>query len=367
MDVIAFYLPQFYPTPENDKWWGKGYTEWTNVGKAKPLFRNHDQPKVPADLGYYDLRLPEVRAYQAELAKEAGIKAFCYWHYWLGGGKRVLEMPINEVLRTKKPDFPFCLGWANHNWYKKSWNSNSSWISKEKLLEQTYPGKDDVDNHFYHNLKAFQDDRYYKVNNKPLFLIYEPNSLPDTKYFINRWNNLAVKNGLIGIYFIAHINHFNPRANLHKYIEDGFDSVNLSLHWLPFGNFSSFQGKVKRFIKNVLFRTPNVVEYKFAIKMMDHQLFEEDWILPTIIPNWDHTPRSGKMGRVFHNSNPELFGRHIEAIFKRCINKTNKIVLLKSWNEWGEGNYLEPDIKYGKANILKLKSMIEKYSSNDTL
>ena len=155
--VIAFYLPQFHPIPENDEWWGKGFTEWTNVGKAKPLFCRHYQPRVPADRGYYDLRMPEVRNAQAELAKEAGIDAFCYWHYWFGNGKQLLEQPLKMVVEQGKPDFPFCLAWANHTWYKKRWNSDVSRFSQEVLMEQQYPGIQDIDDHFYTMLPVFRD------------------------------------------------------------------------------------------------------------------------------------------------------------------------------------------------------------------
>lgn len=139
--VIAYYLPQYHPIPENDEWWGKGFTEWTNVAKAKPMFRGHYQPIVPADLGFYDLRVPEVREEQARLAQEAGIDAFCYWHYWFGNGKQLLERPLNEVVASGKPDFPFCIGWANHSWMKKSWNNQVSRFCQDLLIEQEYPGK----------------------------------------------------------------------------------------------------------------------------------------------------------------------------------------------------------------------------------
>lgn len=145
--LIAFYLPQYHPTLDNDKWWGKGFTEWTNVGKAKPLFIGHYQPKVPADLGYYDLRVPEVRELQASLAKEAGIYGFCYYHYWFGNGRKELELPFAEVLKSEKPNFPFCLCWANESWHSKFWNKDGS-IEKKILIEQLYPGDDDIINHF---------------------------------------------------------------------------------------------------------------------------------------------------------------------------------------------------------------------------
>ena len=149
--LIAFYLPQFHPIPENDKWWGKGFTEWISVTTAKPLFRGHRQPLIPGELGYYDLRLPEVRNAQAQLAQEYGIEGFCYWHYWLGGRKRLLERPFEEVLRSGQPDFPFCLAWANHDWKGVFFGAKN-----RLLIKQEYPGKDDYIEHFYAMLNAFR-------------------------------------------------------------------------------------------------------------------------------------------------------------------------------------------------------------------
>ena len=170
--VLAYYLPQYYPTKENDQWWGKGFTEWTNVGKAEKLWKGHYQPKVPADLGYYDLRLPIVREQQAALAREAGVSGFLYWHYWFGNGKRLLSEVFQDVLDSGKPDFPFALAWANHSWYKKSWASDTN--SNELLLAQTYPGIEDARMHFEFLLKAFRDPRYIKIDGKPFLLIFYP-------------------------------------------------------------------------------------------------------------------------------------------------------------------------------------------------
>ena len=169
--VIAFYLPQFHPIPENDKWWGKGFTEWTNVGKAKSFFKGHYQPRIPADLGYYDLRVSETRKAQADMAKEYGVEGFCYWHYWFGNGKRLLERPFEEVLKSSKPDFPFCLGWANESWKAKVWDFNSTKRDRT-LIEQLYPGDQDYKDHFYELLDAFKDNRYMRKNNKPICGIY---------------------------------------------------------------------------------------------------------------------------------------------------------------------------------------------------
>ena len=169
--VIAFYLPQYHPVPENDKYWGKGFTEWTNVTKAKPLFKGHYQPKLPADLGFYDLRLPIVRDQQAEMAREAGVEGFMYWHYWFGNGKMVLQDIFEEVLKSGKPDFPFCLGWANHSWSNKTWTKGEKYQKDVEIFKQTYPGEEDYIKHFNYCLSAFKDKRYITVDGKPLYVI----------------------------------------------------------------------------------------------------------------------------------------------------------------------------------------------------
>lgn len=191
--VIAYYLPQYHPIPENDRFWGKGFTEWTNVGKAKPLFRGHYQPRVPADLGYYDLRLPEIREEQAKLAKEAGIEGFCYWHYWFGGGKELLERPFNEVVESGSPDYPFCLGWANHTWSTRTWTSNKSRYKETIIAEQTYPGVGDYVQHYNTYKKAFKDSRYITVDGRLLFVVFDSTAIPDFGLFKKPGTNWLVK------------------------------------------------------------------------------------------------------------------------------------------------------------------------------
>lgn len=183
--VIAMYLPQYHPIKENDNVWGKGFTEWNNVAKARPLFRGHHQPNIPADLGFYDLRLPETRELQAKLAKEAGIEGFMYWHYWFGNGKRLLERPFNEVLESKKPDFPFCLGWANHDWKTSTWATMGNFQANHMICEQKYLGDEDYVMHFNYCLKAFKDHRYIKVDGKPFFLLYDAKALPNSHHFFD--------------------------------------------------------------------------------------------------------------------------------------------------------------------------------------
>lgn len=223
MKVIAFYLPQYHPTAHNNEWWGEGFTEWTNVAKAEKYFRGHYQPKVPADLGFYDLRVPEVREKQVKLAKLAGVNAFCYYHYWFGNGLRELERPFDEVLKSGKPDFPFCLCWANETWARKFWNKDGAVAGRDILAAQTYLGIDDYRAHFENVLPAFKDKRYVRIDGKPVFMIYKPLDFKDVKNFISLWNQWAKENGLLGVYFIGYTVHVQNEYK--PIIERGFDSV----------------------------------------------------------------------------------------------------------------------------------------------
>jgi len=354
--VIAYYLPQFHPTTDNDAWWGKGFTEWTNVGKAKPLFRGHYQPRVPADLGYYDLRLPEVREQQVELAKEAGVHGFCYWHYWFGNGKRLLERPFQEVLESRTPDFPFCLGWANESWKAKYWGGDGK-IDRD-LIVQIYPGLEDYSQHFNCVLPAFLDPRYIKVDEKPVFLIYQPLQIPDLPNFIKYWNKLAEENGLKGIHFIARAAKFSDYKQL---VDSGFDAVTLERirnAYTDLPNFKKALFRLRRFVRK---RPSFQIPYETAIQHFSNE--NEDSInnvYPSVIPCWDHSPRSGARGTILDGSTPELFTKHLKQVFKIVRKKQQKdqIVFLKSWNEWAEGNYMEPDLIYGKGYIKALKSTL---------
>ena len=356
IQIIAYYLPQYHPTVRNDKWWGRGFTEWTNVGKAKRLYPGHYQPKVPADLGYYDLRVPEVRKNQTELAKEAGITGFCYYHYWFENGFEELERPFNEVVTSGEPDFPFCLCWANESWYSKFWNNNGS-VQKKLLAEQKYLGHNDNEKHFYSLLRAFKDERYIKVEGKLLFIIYQPLNFECFYNFKKQWNQLAVENSLPTFYFVGQTLQKNK---IDEILHAGFDAVN---HCHRLDNYYQYNpslsilmrifDKVRKFI-----RLPFIIQYKKAIR---HSVFEEDYredVFPTMMPNWDHTPRSGNRGTVLHGATPSLFYSHATQVLKTVLNKNSKIVFVKSWNEWGEGNYMEPDLKYGKGFINALKEAI---------
>lgn len=353
--VLALYLPQYHPIPENDKWYGRGFTEWTNVGKAKPLFRGHYQPQVPADLGYYDLRVPETRLAQAELACEFGVTGFCYWHYWFGNGRRLLERPFNEVLRSGEPDFPFCLGWANHSW-KGIYNGVKT---KESLIEQEYGGIEDYERHFYDVLPAFQDSRYVRIDGKPFFLIFSPLEIPDSRAFIDLWQELAIKNGLKGIHFVAHT--YRP-DDIEKLLSLGYDAVNVvRLFEYQRIGLSLFRMALNK-INREIFKHGFWCQYKDAMKYFSGD--EDRWenVYPTIVPNWDHSPRTGKFGGILKNSTPELFQKHVEKTISYVQDKSSehRVVILKSWNEWAEGNYMEPDLKHGRGYLEALKRALEK-------
>lgn len=353
--IIAIYLPQFHPIPENDLWWGKGFTEWTNVGKAKPLFKNHYQPRVPADLGYYDLRLSESREAQAKLAQEYGVEGFCYWHYYFGNGKRLLERPFNEVLQSGKPDFPFCLGWANHSWKDKQFNKEGD---DKLLIEQVYGGVNDYTEHFNTLLPAFKDHRYIKVNNKPLFFIYAPNEIPDLETFIQLWQNLAKENGLEGIHFVGNTHHIDEIIKLKN---KGIDAVGLVRLFHVFKKEYSLLSRAYVKFMRLFLKRGRVLDYE---KCSQHFHGVEDQMTdcyPSIFPNWDHSPRSGRHGHILHNSNPIAFKKHVKNVLKMVKDKPkeNQIVFIRSWNEWAEGNYMEPDLKFGRAYLEALKEALD--------
>lgn len=350
--VIAFYLPQFHPIPENDEWWGKGFTEWTNVAKAKKYYPGHYQPRIPADLGFYDLRVPEVREQQAELAKYAGIDGFCYWHYWFDNDKQLLDRPFNEVLQSGKPDFPFCFAWANESWYAKLWDKDTK---KDKLLiEQTYKGEEQYKKHFFDVLPAFKDKRYIKIDGKPVFVIYNPLVDNHIANFISTWRKLAEENGLPGIYFVGHC--ISNRKNIKRYQELDLDSIN-TCSITDFMDHLFFIKRVFYYLWVHIFNRP----YVFRFSKVCHSFFDKDMdcapnICPSIITGWDHTPRSGAKGLIIEGETPELFKDYAKTVIE---NAKGPFIFVKSWNEWAEGNYLEPDLKWGRAYLNVLRELLK--------
>jgi hypothetical protein len=351
--LLALYLPQYHPIPENDNWWGKGFTEWTNVGKAKPLFRGHNQPRVPTDLGYYDLRLANVREQQAEYARAAGIEGFCYWHYWFGNGRRLLETPLNENLKSGKPDFPFCLGWANHSWKAKTWSVRGT---DELLIEQKYDGLVDYTEHFNALLDAFRDYRYMKINGKTIFMIWDPEDLPEPKEFIDCWQLLAKKNNLPEFHFIASTYRYDNHEALLSY---GFDSISIDLLLKAFQDRNIISKAWHKLLKKATNR-PKTMKYDQYVKYFLKHISYKDFIIPSVVSNFDHTPRSGRGLLALLDDSPQKYEAFLRNLFLEYSqhSKKDNIIILRSWNEWAEGNYLEPDILHGRGYLDAIRNAL---------
>lgn len=365
--VIAFYLPQYHPTPQNDKFWGKGFTEWTNVTKAKPLFKGHYQPKLPSDLGFYDLRLPIIREQQAQMAREAGVEGFMYWHYWFGNGVMTLQDIFEDVLKSGKPDFPFCLGWANHEWSNKTWTKGKAFQKDTVIFDMKYPGEKDWIAHFNYCLPAFKDKRYITVDGKPLFYLWQAFRMPDLKEFIACWQKMAKENGLPGIHFVAlwwSDSEFT-KESFDRYNDVGIEAINPA--YLTYAEDRALGSKLRKKIRGLFnrvtlgnFGSIKKFDYKNIIPYLTKEIDKEDIVYPTILSGYDRTARSGAKATIYYNYTPELFSKHIKQIIDSVQDKPfeHRIVFLKSWNEWAEGNYVEPDQKYGHGYLDALRDNI---------
>jgi lipopolysaccharide biosynthesis protein len=344
--VIAFYLPQFHPIPENDSWWGKGFTEWTNVTKARPLFPGHYQPHLPGELGFYDLRLPEVREAQAYLAEEYGIHGFCYYHYWFSG-KRLLERPFNEVLRTGHPDFPFCLCWANENWTRR-WDGRDNQI----LMEQVHTPASD--RRFIHELlPAFGDERYIRIDGKPLLLVYRTELLPDPKRTSDIWREECVRSG-IGDLYLCRAESFSVSDPA----DCGFDAAyefpplgvsvpELHLESLHVRNGGRDHLAESRF-------NGKLFPYDELARIMCDRNSPQYKRFRGVMVAWDNTPRRSHDGYIWLRSSPDLFQRWLSSVIRQTREQLpgeERIVFVNAWNEWAEGCHLEPDQRNGRLYL----------------
>lgn len=351
--VVALYLPQFHPIPENDEFWGHGFTEWTNVARARPLYRGHVQPNLPGELGFYDLRLPETRERQAELAQEHGVEAFCYWYYWFAG-RKVLQRPLEEVIASGRPRFPFCIGWANHSW-------TGVWIGapENALIEQTYPGIDDYKALFRELLPAFRDERYLRVDGRLVFVLFRPFDLPSVLDLTSLWRELLRLEGLGDFHFVG---VGGGDRNLFDYGLDG--AVD---NWVPERYQAIWRRAVGRLLpalKSRIYR-PSRYDYSWYSERMvrrESPRRPDGWLHPHLLPNWDNTPRAGTFGVVLEGSTPELFGAQVRGVMAQlethAIPPENRLVFLKSWNEWAEGNYMEPDRQWGRSYLEALRAAL---------
>ncbi len=358
MKAIAFYLPQFHPTPENDRWWGKGFTEWTNVAKAKPRFGGHYQPHVPADLGFYDLRLLETRIAQAEMAKEYGIGGFCYYHYWFNG-QLLLERPLEAVLAEQKPDLPFCVCWANETWSRR-WDGQEHEILIGQDLEAYDP-----EAHFAYLGRAFADSRYIRVGGKPVFLIYRIDQFPDIARTIGQWRQAAADQGLPGIYLCAVRSHMHTLTD-QQTVDLGFDAlVGFEPHSRTLLRQSALgyvRNVVPRAFNHVLRRlklqssfsempTVNRFDYRSLVRTAIGSARSSARLFPCVIPSWDNSARRRSGATVIQNDDPQLFETWLRDAANRVADypEDEQLVFINAWNEWAEGCHLEPDLRNGRG------------------
>ena len=348
--ALAFYLPQFHPIPENDAWWGRGFTEWTNVTRARPLFPGHYQPHLPAALGFYDLRLPETREAQAEMARAHGLAGFCYYHYWFEG-RRLLERPFEEVLGSGRPDFPFCLCWANEPWSRR-WDG----AEHEVLMPQRHSLEDDR-RHLEYLARVFDDPRYLRVGGRPLFLVWRTEILPDAAATAETWRASARAAG-IGEIFLARVEghavgidprsigfdaavEFAPdwRVALSRYRREDWDLTMRALHQL----------RKLRLIPGAFFEHRVIPYERLVAGMMAKPAPPFPW-LRCVTPGWDNSPRRARDAVIYTGSTPERFETWLRATVEAARvrpDPAERIVFLNAWNEWAEGNHLEPDQRWG--------------------
>lgn len=322
--------------------------------KAKPLYLGHYQPFLPSDLGFYDLRCLETRQQQAVLASEYRITAFCYWHYWFAG-RRILERPFQEVLESKTPDFPFCLGWANQTW-SGTWHGAPDKI----LIEQTYPGFDDDQAHFEYLLTAFSDPRYLKVDGRPLLYIFRPEDLPKPKAWSNSINEFMKSRGLGGVYLVGEISDLlgdGPKAdNAEKY---GFDAMVYMRLPAKTGGVDRLSMRIRRKI----LKHPE--RYRVSNRMFPYpQCVDSETTYPCVYTNWDNTPRSGVRGLVLEGASPATYELHLSQAIEISMKSHPEcpLVFVKSWNEWAEGNVIEPSAKFGRGFLEAHKRVVGEYT-----
>lgn len=353
--VLAIHLPQFHPFPENDEWWGKGFTEWTNVTSAEKLFPGHEQPHLPADLGFYDLRLEESRIAQAEMAKAFGIDGFCFYHYWFDG-KRLMTEPIDAMLESKKPDFPFCYFWANETWSRR-WEGDESKV----LMDQKYSFEDDRA-HAEWLVNSFKDERYIKINNRPLFLIYKPFDLPDPKRTFAIFEEVCKANGVEKPYFVASNSH---NGDINPY-ELGFDmAIHFEARQSLLSEFWTTGPTPKKLIRNLLQGI-----FSASLKVYDYKQYKERVQkfkikykgFPCVLVGFDNTARKKKNAVVIRNQNVGDFKESLIDAKNdvKDFPEEEQIVFINAWNEWAEGNHLEPCQRHGTKFLEAVKEVFKK-------
>lgn len=365
MKLLTFYLPQFHEIPENNTAWGKGFTEWVNVKKARPLFYGHYQPREPLNKNFYNLLEKDTIKKQADMAKEYGVGGFCFYHYWFGSKRMVLEKPVEILLNDKSIDIPFCFSWANESW-TKTWHGAGG--EKEVLMQQRYEGEEDWNAHYEYFSKYFKDSRYIKVDNKPMLLIYRVNSIRPFNKMVDFWNRRAIEDGFDGIYIVSMLTSDimtvkNKRISATVDFEPGKSRRNLGMEKRAkdtikaelrekYGNSKL----INRFICNV-------DDYDELNKVMVNAPHEKNQFRGAFV-NYDDTPRRGNKGIIYKGSSPEKFQKYLSMQIKKSKEENKEFLFINAWNEWGEGNYLEPDERYGFKYLEAVRNALKKESGD---
>nr|WP_246294734.1 glycoside hydrolase family 99-like domain-containing protein [Schlegelella koreensis] len=355
VSLYAFFLPQFHAIPENDAWWGKGFTEWTNVTKALPRFRGHYQPHLPADLGFYDLRVADTLRAQAELAKRYGVAGFCFYYYWFGG-KRLLDQPIKALLAAPDIDLPFFVSWANENWTRR-WDG----LEKQLLLEQRYSAEDDIAlaDAF---LELTRDRRYVRIDGRPLLMLYQPRLLPDAGATTRRWRDRFLSRGEADPYILTVHREGEPPATT-----NGMDG---SFEFPPagFGSQERRREHLHRLFdlefRGTLFSYDELVESMQATPNAPHPVFKG------VCPGWDNEARRTKAGCVYQGSTPRKYGAWLARACQTTIATQpadRRMLFVNAWNEWAEGAHLEPDRHYGHAYLRETARALTAARQSETL
>lgn len=371
MKIIAFHLPQYHTIPENDKWWGKGFTEWTNVKRGKQYFKGHYQPREPLNDNYYDLSDGKTIEQQMQLAKKYGVYGFCFYHYYFAG-KKLLEKPLEQLLENKAADLPFCFAWANESW-KRTWYRNSG--SKKMLQMQIYGSENEWTNHFMYLLKFFKDERYIKIDGRPVFLIYRSKDIKRRRDMANLWRKLAIENGFPGVYLITMdtgwekdtfrkcfdatvefepIKTLNSLSTLEKFFRDSKRV------------FLSKTGLVKINMLKKFFL--NIYSYDRINRLMINRKYSnKEKIFLGAFPGWDNSSRKDEDALVLKGSSPDKFEKFLNEQIEKSRKIDSEFIFVNAWNEWSEGAYLEPDKKYGYTYLKALKRSVENNANSGSI
>lgn len=350
MQIWALNLPQFYEVQENNEWWGQGFTEWTNVKRAKPLYRGHEQPAVPLNENYYDLSKKETIKWQADLAREYGVSGFVYFHYWYEG-RKLLEKPCELLLNSPEIDLDYCFCWANHSW-TRAWDGKNH----EILIKQTYGDVNEWEEHLQYLLPFFKDSRYIKIENKPVLFLYKAREMDKAEERISYWNSRMMEEGLNGIYIVEYINTFNTSPSIMSSQAVFEDEPNYTCRF----RISSIDKAKRVFCK--IAKTTDYQNYDkiWNLILKKNATYNGRKIIHGGFPCWDNSPRKGKNSRVFKGASPEKFKNYLSALKDIDRIDGSDILVLNAWNEWGEGAMLEPTKQYNYQYLEAIRDVFLK-------